>query len=135
VYWVSPKTDVLNWDNSTWYTTPVTKYANYQMLEALSSADVAATVQNVKPQNSDGWTDVDVQLENKSKVPAVFLRLNAIKSSNGAEIVPVFWSDNYVTLWPGEKLVVSVGFEGDMKETVIELSGRNVKKQTLKSPK
>ena len=134
MYWLSPKTDVLAWDNSTWYTTPVTKYANYQKLETLSCADVLATVQNVKPQNRDGWTYTDVQLENKSKVPAVFLRLNAI-SSDGAEVAPVLWSDNYVTLWPGEKLVVSVGFEGDMKETVVELSGRNVKKQTLKGPK
>lgn len=135
VYWLSPKTDVLNWDNSTWYSTPVTKYANYQKLETLSSADVHATVKNAKPQNKDGWTYADVQLENKSKVPAVFLRLNVISSSDGAEVAPVFWSDNYVTLWPGEKLTVSGRFEGDMKETVVELSGRNVKKQTLKGHK
>jgi exo-1,4-beta-D-glucosaminidase len=91
-------------------------------------------VQTVNAKTKDGWTYADVQLENKSKVPAVFLRLNAINSSNGAEVAPVFWSDNYVTLWPNEKLRLSVGFEGDIKQTVIEVSGRNVKKQSLKSP-
>lgn len=135
VYWLSPKNDVLNWDESTWYTTPVTDYADYKKLESLPSANVKATVQTVNAQTKDGWAYADVQLENKSKVPAVFLRLNAINSSNGAEVAPVFWSDNYVTLWPNEKLRLSVGFEGDIKQTVIEVSGRNVKKQSLKSPK
>lgn len=134
VYWLSPKNDVLNWDESTWYTTPVTDYADYKKLENLPYANVKAAVQAVNAKTKDGWTYADVQLENKSKVPAVFLRLNAINSSNGAEVAPVFWSDNYVTLWPNEKLRLSVGFEGDIKQTVIEVSGRNVKKQSLKSP-
>jgi exo-1,4-beta-D-glucosaminidase len=135
VYWLSPKKDVLNWDESTWYSTPVTDYADYKKLETLPSADVKATVQTVNAKTKDGWTYADVQLENKSKVPAVFLRLNAINSSNGAEISPVFWSDNYVTIWPNEKLRLAVGFEGDIKQTVFEVSGRNVEKQSLKSPK
>lgn len=134
VYWLSPKADVLDWDESTWYNTPVTDYADYKKLQNLPSADVTATVQTVKAKTKDGWTYADVQLENKSKVPAVFLRLNAI-NLDGAEVTPVFWSDNYLTLWPNEKLRVSVGFEGDIKQTVIEVSGRNVKKQSLKSPK
>jgi exo-1,4-beta-D-glucosaminidase len=135
VYWLSPKVDVLNWDESNWYTTPVTDYTDYKKLETLPSANVKATVTSVEAKTKDGWTYLDVQLENKSKVPAVFLRLNAIKSSDGADVAPAFWSDNYLTLWPDEKLRVSLGFEGDIKQTVIELSGRNVNKQILKSLK
>ncbi|KAJ5152597.1 Exo-beta-D-glucosaminidase [Penicillium canariense] len=132
VYWLSPKPDVLNWDESNWYYTPVTDYANYTKLETLSPARVKARVQPVKAKSKDGLTYAEVQLENTSNVPAVFLRLNAVRSSDGTEIAPVYWSDNYVTLWPNEKLRVVVSFEGDITQTVIQVSGRNVEKQALK---
>ncbi|KAJ5691792.1 Glycoside hydrolase family 2 N-terminal [Penicillium macrosclerotiorum] len=134
VYWLSPKTDTLDWEDSNWYTTPVTDYANYTKLESLSVAKVKASIQGTKTLTKDGWVYAHIQLENKSNIPAVFLRLNVLKL-DGTEIAPVFWSDNYVTLWPKEKIRLEVGFEsvnGDLKQTVIEISGRNIKKRRIK---
>ena len=45
---------------------------------------------------------VKVTLENNTDRLSFFNRL-VLKTSTGGEINPVFWSDNYVTLFPGEK--------------------------------
>lgn len=119
VYWLPPRLDVPNWDNSTWYYTPVTSYADLTALNKLDKAKLA-----VKP------TPSGVSLENTSKVPAVFIRLNLV-DAKGQDVVPVMWEDNYVTLWPGEKLDVSVRYEGRYSGTKVEVSGRNVEAQTI----
>jgi exo-1,4-beta-D-glucosaminidase len=135
VYWLSPKPDALDWSKSNWYYTPVTDYANFTKLEHMAPAKVKASLrENKSPQVKNGWSFAQVLLENKSKVPAVFLRLNAIRT-DGTEITPVYWSDNYVTLWPKEKVQLMVGFEGDLRNTTIEVTGRNLKKQILKGSK
>ncbi|KAJ5979835.1 Glycoside hydrolase family 2 N-terminal [Penicillium waksmanii] len=131
VYWLSPKPDVLDWSNSTWYHTPVTKYADLTKLESLAPATVKVKVKSSKVKSRNGWTHREVELENKSKIPAVFMHLNAI-DSNGNEIAPVIWSDNYITLWPREKISLALQLEGDIHSWKLELSGRNIKKQTFK---
>ncbi|KAJ6111352.1 hypothetical protein N7523_007413 [Penicillium sp. IBT 18751x] len=125
VYWLSPKPDVLDWSNSTWYYTPVTTYADFSKLEHMAPAIVKASLQEIKATN--GWASVEILLENESEVPAVFLRLHAVKS-DGTEIAPILWSDNYVTLWSKEKMSLRASFEGDLQNIKVELSGRNLKK-------
>lgn len=133
-YWLTPQPDVLDWSNSNWYYTPVTDYADYTKLQHMELATVKATVKRLTTPIKPGWSTAGIQLEDKSKVPAVFVRLHAIKT-DGTEIAPVYWSDNYVTLWPKEKLQLLVAFEGDLTDSLIEVSGRNVQKQTLEGPK
>lgn len=128
VYWLSPHNDVLDWAESNWYYTPVTHYANYTKFESISKAKVEsrAKVVNGEMKTKAGWTRVELQLENKSKVPAVFLRLSLANTTTHEDVSPAFWSDNYVSLWPKEKMTVAVTFQGDIKSTVLEFSGRNV---------
>ena len=38
VYWLPPAVDALDWDASSWYSTPVTEYADYSSLEQLDTA-------------------------------------------------------------------------------------------------
>ncbi|KAJ5163941.1 Glycoside hydrolase family 2 immunoglobulin-like beta-sandwich [Penicillium coprophilum] len=140
VYWLSPTTDVLDWSKSDWFTTPVTKFAQYTKLQTLTPATLKASLQDmpmqtleVKSPADDGLTHAEVLLENESAGPAVFIRLNAINTLDNTEIAPVYWSDNYVTLWPKEQLRLTVSFKGDIKNTLIEVTGRNVEKVTLKA--
>ncbi|KAJ5978445.1 hypothetical protein N7501_001787 [Penicillium viridicatum] len=133
VYWLSPTTDVLNWSESDWYTTPVTKFTKYTRLETLEPATLKASLHSVESSTDDDFTHAEVVLENQSAGPAVFIRLNAINTSENAEIAPLYWSDNYVTLWPKEQLRLTVAFEGDIKNTLIEITGRNVEKVTVKA--
>ncbi|KAJ5151583.1 hypothetical protein N7492_009878 [Penicillium capsulatum] len=126
VYWLSSKSDVLNWDESNWYYTPVTNYSDLTRLQNLPIAIVKATAKKIK--FSGQWTQAEVRLENKSKLPAVFLRMNVAKAGN--DVTPVIWSDNYVTLWPREKMVLKVSFAATTNHS-IELSGRNIQPNTI----
>lgn len=44
VYWLTEDIDALDWKNSTWYYTPVTKYVNYTSLSKMEAAAVKVTV-------------------------------------------------------------------------------------------
>ena len=125
VYWVSPEIDKLNWDNSTWYMTPVTKYADYTSLQDMQTADVSVSLDL---ECNDGKLVVDV--ENHSEVPAFFIRLNLIDAS-GEDVTPVVWSDNFVTLWPREQMQLEVTDFDLTEEVAVEVSGGNIQKSTV----
>jgi exo-1,4-beta-D-glucosaminidase len=120
-YLLPPTLDVLDWENSTWYHTPVTRYADLTSLSTMPPANLHITF--------DGKV---VWLENKGKVPAVFVRLNLV-DGEGEDVVPVMWTENYVMVWPGEGMGVGVEYEravGDERVTV-EVDGRNVARRIV----
>lgn len=130
VYWLSTHEDVLDWAESTWYTTPVARYADYRALSQLSSASVRGTM-HPQPAGVLGQTRLTVELENQARVPAFFLRLAVLDKSTREEIAPVYWSDNYITLLPKEKITVTVGFDGGLEGNQVEISGGNIATVTL----
>lgn len=127
-YWLPAALDTLDWDNSTWYHTPVTTYSDLTALSSMPPANLQITFDGKK-----------VGLENKSKVPAVFVRLNLVREigddGEGNDVTPVVWSENYVTVWPGERVEVEVEYEsgrkGVGKGVKVEIDGRNVEKQVI----
>lgn len=125
VYWLANGTDELNWGSSTWYHTPVTRYADFTALNKMGKADLTVSTKVMYNTNNART----VVLENKGSVPAVFVRLNLV-DDKGADVNPVIWSDNYVTLWPGETLELDVT-EGVDKGASIEVSGKNVASTTV----
>lgn len=125
VYWIAPMVDDLNWDDSTWYYTPVREYADYASLFEMETATVESSVVPVEG-DAGKYT---VILENKSNVPAFFIRLNLV-DKNGDDVNPVTWSDNYVTLWSKETLELEVfGWDGSGAE--VHIDGTNVNAATL----
>lgn len=65
---------------------------------------------------------IDVQLHNNADKPA-FMKRVCVTDSSGNEVNPVFWSDNYITLFPGEKKSLSArvaesDVNGDIKVVV-----------------
>ncbi|KAF9737473.1 hypothetical protein PMIN04_009181 [Paraphaeosphaeria minitans] len=140
VYHLTPEPDTLDFDNSTWYYTPVTKYADYRALNALSQVDLS--VKTLVTKFISSKITVKVILQNRSQLPAVFVRLNLVDFSDSwntsedgyVDVVPVKWSDNYVTLWPEETLELEVDFlHGDgrgRRAARIEIEGWNVRTQT-----
>lgn len=125
VYWLANGTDTLDWSDSTWYHTPVTKYADFTALNKMQEAEVQVSTKA----SAKGNGARTVIVENKATVPAVFVRLNLVDAT-GADVNPVIWSDNYVTLWPGETLELEVT-EGADKGKSIEVSGKNVASITV----
>ncbi|KAK3680960.1 hypothetical protein LTR37_021002 [Vermiconidia calcicola] len=100
IYWLSASADELDWDESTWSHTPQTSYADFTALDKLKAAPILASVDEKGRKNN---TIVSITLRNEADVPAFFFRFNLV-DGNGEDVVPVVWSDNYVTLWPHEEL-------------------------------
>ncbi|KAK4195600.1 family 2 putative glycoside hydrolase [Triangularia verruculosa] len=125
VYWLSKDLDRLRWDKTTWFVTPVEGYANYKDFNKLATADVTVGAER------RGEKEVVVNLENRATVPAFFVSLELLDQA-GNDVLPLTWEDNYVTLWPGEKMSLvakSVG-SGAWQPASVRVGGKNVK-QTL----
>ena len=126
VYWVAKEPDVLDWGNSTWYLTPVTKYSDYTALNKLAPAHVTVDAAKV------GHDEVAVTLENKSGVPAFFVSLNLV-DREGKDVLPLTWEDNYVTLWPKERMTLkakAVG-AGRWEPSAVQVAGKNVERRSV----
>ncbi|RAH50967.1 putative glycosyl hydrolase [Aspergillus brunneoviolaceus CBS 621.78] len=133
VYWVTKENDVLDWGKSNWYTTPVSRYADFTGLSNLRTASMLASV-TVKQKGEDGST-LEVTLENKADIPAFFMHLTVVdaasqQESEAGEITPVYWSDNYVTLFPRENLKLTVQTPKKDGWRMV-MSGLNVKRNVI----
>ncbi|GLA23078.1 hypothetical protein AnigIFM63326_006705 [Aspergillus niger] len=104
VYTLPSQLDVMSWDESTWYTTPVSSYADFTSLMGLPTVEVVVT-----GEVGDGG-GLKVTLENRDKVPAWFVRIAMVDDAD--EEVDVWWEDNYVSVLGGEKVVVSGRVDG-----------------------
>ena len=127
VYWVAKELDALDWENSDWYYTPVTKYADYTALNKLARANITARAAMA------GHEEVAVTLENHSGVPAFFLSLNLV-DRQGRDVLPLTWDDNYVTLWPREKITLRANkvVGGGWEPSEVHVVGENVEKRSAK---
>jgi exo-1,4-beta-D-glucosaminidase len=111
-YWLSTQEDVLDWPKSTWYYTPTTKHADLTALASLP----ATTVRVGLTTTSSGHATVHV--ENTGRALAFQIRLTLTNTAAGEEILPVFWSDNYIALMPGEARDVTVEYRSTATATV-----------------
>jgi exo-1,4-beta-D-glucosaminidase len=126
VYWLPTKPDVLDWKHSNWYLTPVTQYADLTALQSLPAAttQVRATTQR---EGDDDVTTVTLSVPGSSKAVALFQHLSIRRSANGDPALPILWSDNDVTLWPGESLTVTARYAAKgITAPVVVVSGWNV---------
>ena len=80
---------------------------NYQALATLPKADIE--VKTATASSSPSAPALSVTLRNNGKSVAPFLRLN-LKGADGEQILPVIYSDNYITLMPGETRTVTVSW-------------------------
>lgn len=100
---------------------------NYQDLRQL--AKVALQSMTTVDKNADGtWSAVSV-IENKTSTPALMIRLNVVGSKDGQQLLPVFYSDNYFSLLPGEKKEVRMSWKDEDtrgNEGKVLITGYNV---------
>ena len=102
---------------------------NYQDLKRLPNVSLQTQTEYAK--DKDGcWTAI-VKITNPSRTPALLIRLNLKGDKDGEQILPVFYSDNYFALMPGEQKEVRIRWqEVDTRGNgpQVEVSGYNVKK-------
>jgi exo-1,4-beta-D-glucosaminidase len=136
VYWLSTKADTLDYGGSDWYFTPQSGYADLKGLGGLAQGQVSATATSTAVGDKIA-TNVTVKNTSTGKNVAFFLRASVRKGAGGAEVLPTTWSDNYVTLWPGESITLKAEYRAaDLGGATpsIEVSGNNVPKTTVSAP-
>ncbi|MEY9873569.1 exo-1,4-beta-D-glucosaminidase [Streptacidiphilus sp. MAP12-33] len=142
VYWNNTTTDAVNWTKTIGQPqASMSSYANLTALRNLAPATVsvsATTSSQPGPNGSDRL--VTVTVTNTSTTPAVgfFLRADLRRgTATGTELAgdnelqSSVWSDNDVTLWPGESETLTASYSSaDLQGAtpVVSLSGWNVAK-------
>jgi exo-1,4-beta-D-glucosaminidase len=126
VYWLSTQTDELDWAHSNWYLTPVTRYADLTPLQSLPTvtSEVRATMRH---EGAEDIATVTLTVPPSAKAVAFFQHVSMKRTAGGELILPIPWSDNDVTLWPGESITLTAHFATSAAATpVVEVSGWNV---------
>jgi exo-1,4-beta-D-glucosaminidase len=136
-YWLSTQADQLNWKNTTWYYTPQIAFADFHALRNLAAAQLSMTTIS---ETRDGEVHTAVTVKNVGDHIAFFVHLKATRAGSdpGAEArdyreeaLPVLWSDNYISLLPGEERRLTADYPAaagrrNEGEPVIEIEGWNV---------
>ncbi len=130
-YWLSTKPDVLDWKHKkdTVYT-PQAEFGDLTGLNALPQ--VQLDVKSSKEEQG-GTASVRVFVRNPSGSIAFMAHLRVTKGKGGEDLTPIFWSDNYFSLLPGEQREVTASYDPldlDGKAAVLEVDGYNVAAQS-----
>lgn len=83
-------------------------YQDYRALNAMPEAEVSLAVLGDETR-ANGNRKVTLRLEN-GDVPALGVRIR-LTGGDGAPVLPVFYSDNYLMLMPGESQTVTAEFD------------------------
>jgi len=150
VYWLSTQMDELDWAHSNWYLTPVTRYADLTPLQSLPTATSEVRV-TMRHDGAENIATVTLTIPPSSKAVALFQHVSLKRSAGGEPLLPILWSGNDITLWPGESVTLTARFAMPGTETkvvpaggslapaggsladrsVIEVSGWNVPTQSV----
>ncbi|MBG7696811.1 exo-beta-D-glucosaminidase [Streptomyces sp. MC1] len=132
VYWLSTRPDTLDWNGTTWYHTPTTSYADMKGLASMARVPVTATATT---RASDGTSTTTVTLRHggSGKTPALLTDVHLV-DERGKPVLPVRWSDNEVSLWPGESVTLTATYRtADLRGSApsVRVSGWNTPERTV----
>ncbi|MGW2516804.1 glycoside hydrolase family 2 protein [Streptomyces sp. NPDC001617] len=132
VYWLSTKPDTLDWANTDWYYTPTTSYADLKGLSSMAQVPVSATASTVSA-GSTSTTTVTLRNTGSGKTPSLLTDVHLV-DAKGQPVLPVQWSDDEVSLWPGESVTLTAtcrtsDLHGDAPH--IRVSGWNTRELTV----
>lgn len=115
VYWQSTTPDEIGGygngevdDNPPLDPNKVVSWANFTALNSMPKVRLQIEANAQRSGNGDTIT---VRLHNPSKHIAFFERWVITKGKDGEEILPILYSDNYVTLFPGESVQLSSTYD------------------------
>ncbi|WP_027341477.1 glycosyl hydrolase 2 galactose-binding domain-containing protein [Hamadaea tsunoensis] len=133
LYWYSTVADALG-RKSNWYMTAIKTNANLTGLSSLA-ADNAVTASATRAVTG-GTTTVTITLTNTSPTAlGFFLRPEITAGNGGNEVTPVTYSDNYVSLFPGESKVLTAAYQtGDLGGQAPYLRVRGFNVPTVSQP-
>ena len=122
-YWVPGTLTTFDWENTDYTHTPAARHEDLTALAHLPTAQVEA---HAEIDNTTHGREIHVHLTNRSNVLAFQLRA-AVRTSSGGLIAPVFWSDNWIELKPGESTTLTAQLSEEQNATpTVQLDGWNV---------
>jgi hypothetical protein len=141
VYWLSTKPDVVDWDATIGNPqATMSQYADLTQLQSLAPARIGA---NAGSRTQGDETVTHVTITNTSSTPTVGFLLRADVRRGSAsgdadpgdnEVLPIAWSDNDITLWPGESQTLTATYRtADLRgrAPVVSVFGQNAAATTV----
>lgn len=110
-YCIAAQRNEYDWDEYSWYDTPITSYSDLRFAFAQPEADVT-----METSYADGV--YTVVLKNNSPVIS-YMNILKAKDAKGDLLVPAYWSDNFFPLLPGQEKTITCRTE--VKAVAIEL--------------
>jgi exo-1,4-beta-D-glucosaminidase len=126
-YWVPATLTTFDWSRTDYTHTPAARYEDLTALSQLPAAQVHATAEIEQTPQGPA---IRVQLSNDSQALAFQLSA-AARTDAGALIAPVFWSDNWIELAPGESTTLTALLPANTATPVIHIDGWNIEPLTL----
>lgn len=108
LYWLTMNNDVLDYSKTQFFHTPVKEFADFTKLTTLKRITIDASYVIEK---QDNWTAMSINLKNNSKGLGLLARIRLLNRENLKELSPVYYSDNYITLLPGDLVTITATFE------------------------
>ncbi|MET7776734.1 exo-beta-D-glucosaminidase [Streptomyces sp. NPDC005388] len=133
VYWLSTKSDTLDWAKTDWYYTPTTSYADLKGLNSMARVPVSATASTSVGVDGASRTTVTVRNTGTGKTPSLLTDVHLVDAA-GKPVLPVRWSDNQVSLWPGESTTLTATYRtADLHGSAprVRVSGWNTPETTV----
>jgi exo-1,4-beta-D-glucosaminidase len=122
-YWVPGTLTSFDWPRTDYTHTPAARHEDLTELTKLPQASVDA---HAEIEETPQGREIRVHLENHSAVLAFQLRA-AVRTPSGGLIAPVFWSDNWIELIPGESTVLTAALPASaIKSPIVQIDGWNV---------
>jgi exo-1,4-beta-D-glucosaminidase len=132
VYWESPVDDDLGpASNDDQF---AAKWVQLGDMSALNTMPMARVVGSGTYENVNGETRAHIRLTNNSKHVAFFLRVEITEDSGGAEVLPIRYDDNYITMFPHETRLIDAVLDSSLlggHKPALRLEGYNVSKQVV----
>ncbi|MEV0276994.1 sugar-binding domain-containing protein [Streptomyces sp. NPDC050610] len=135
VYWLSTKPDVLDWSRTDWYYTPTTSYADLTGLASMGRARVVSKSRTDQGPDGTSTTTVTLRRTGGGSAPALMTDVHVVDAA-GRPVLPVRWTDNQVSLWPGESVTVTASYRtADLHGSApsVRVSGWNTPQSTARS--
>ncbi len=127
-YWVPGTLTSFDWPRTDYTHTPALRHEDLTALSHLPQATLAATAEIAKTARG---RELRVHIDNTSG--ALAFQVNAaVRTAKDDLVAPVFWSDNWIELTPGESTTLTALLPDDAPAApVIHISGWNIPAATL----
>jgi exo-1,4-beta-D-glucosaminidase len=127
-YWVPATLTTFDWAKTDYTHTPASRQEDLTALANLPPAKVTARAEITKTPRG---RELSLRLDNSSAALA-FQVSAAVRTPSGGLIAPVFWSDNWIELVPGESRTVTALLPDSAPgDPIVKIEGWNIAPETI----